>query len=352
MLEVVVGACLLLGLLTRLTAVGLGAAPGGVHRRHRLGLGARDLDRLRLLRRRRLDPNAIDEYPWEIARDVGLLLLSLWLVVRPRTPYAVDNLLFPARRHDARGGPCPCRRLTPPARAQPRELGDHASRIASCAARGRDRDRGLGHVRQQHHPATRRPRRRRRRTSATTRWSWARPTAPVKVVVYEDFLCPFCRQLETSTRDFLHQDAAKGKVQVEYRPFQLLPERLLPARPRRLGHGAAARHARAGTEVPRPAVRRAALRAGRAQARRRGAAGARPEGRRAPTRRCSTRWDRRTLRSSHAVQRSADVTAGVRGTPTVLVDGKPLEGARSRTWPTGSRSSRPGSGCPRHNRPA
>ena len=49
-------------------------------------------------------------------------------------------------------------------------------------------------------------------------------TAPVKVVVYEDFLCPFCRQLETSTRDFLHQDAAKGRVQVEYRPFQLLPD--------------------------------------------------------------------------------------------------------------------------------
>ena len=43
--------------------------------------------------------------------------------------------------------------------------------------------------------------------------------APVKVVVYEDFLCPFCRQLETSTRDFLHQDAAKGRVQVEPRRF-------------------------------------------------------------------------------------------------------------------------------------
>ena len=42
--------------------------------------------------------NASDEYPWEIARDIGLLLLSLWLVWRPRTPFAVDNLLF--RRTD------------------------------------------------------------------------------------------------------------------------------------------------------------------------------------------------------------------------------------------------------------
>jgi uncharacterized membrane protein YphA (DoxX/SURF4 family) len=43
------------------------------------------------------DADATAKYPWEIARDVGLLLLSLWLVVRPRTPYAVDNLLFPHR---------------------------------------------------------------------------------------------------------------------------------------------------------------------------------------------------------------------------------------------------------------
>lgn len=38
---------------------------------------------------------AADKYPGELARDAGLLLLSGWLVWRPRTPYAVDNLLFP-----------------------------------------------------------------------------------------------------------------------------------------------------------------------------------------------------------------------------------------------------------------
>ncbi len=96
MLEVVVGACLLLGLLTRPAAVVSAilqvAFIAGIASVWARGIsidcgcfgggGA--------------DPHAIDRYPWELARDVGLLLLSLWLVVRPRTPYAVDNLLFPA----------------------------------------------------------------------------------------------------------------------------------------------------------------------------------------------------------------------------------------------------------------
>lgn len=34
------------------------------------------------------------EYPGEIARDVALLLASAWLVWRPRTRLAVDNVLF------------------------------------------------------------------------------------------------------------------------------------------------------------------------------------------------------------------------------------------------------------------
>ncbi len=38
------------------------------------------------------------EYPWEIARDAALLLASLWLVWRPRTRLALDNVLF--RSHD------------------------------------------------------------------------------------------------------------------------------------------------------------------------------------------------------------------------------------------------------------
>jgi hypothetical protein len=39
--------------------------------------------------------DAAAKYPWEIARDIGLLLLSGWLVVRPRTRWSLDNRLFP-----------------------------------------------------------------------------------------------------------------------------------------------------------------------------------------------------------------------------------------------------------------
>ena len=40
------------------------------------------------------DADATSKYPWEIARDTGLLLLSLWLVWRPRTRLALDSFIF------------------------------------------------------------------------------------------------------------------------------------------------------------------------------------------------------------------------------------------------------------------
>lgn len=47
-------------------------------------------------------------------------------------------------------------------------------------------------------------------------------SAPHKVVIYEDFICPYCGELEKRTHSELEQLAADGKVQVEYRPFVLL----------------------------------------------------------------------------------------------------------------------------------
>jgi len=41
---------------------------------------------------------ASSAYPWEIARDAGLFLLSVYLVWSPRTRLALDNLIF--RRHE------------------------------------------------------------------------------------------------------------------------------------------------------------------------------------------------------------------------------------------------------------
>lgn len=46
--------------------------------------------------------------------------------------------------------------------------------------------------------------------------------APDHVVVYEDFLCPFCGEFEAQTHTQLTQLAKDGKVYVEYRPFDLL----------------------------------------------------------------------------------------------------------------------------------
>jgi protein-disulfide isomerase len=48
--------------------------------------------------------------------------------------------------------------------------------------------------------------------------------APHEVIIYEDFLCPFCGELEAASREDLAQLAADGKVQVEYRPFNLLSQ--------------------------------------------------------------------------------------------------------------------------------
>jgi len=94
-LEILVGVCLMLGLLTRLSAVVsalmLVAFVVGIASAWARGLqiecgcfgggsspGA----------------DATAAYPWDIARDVGLLALSLWLVRRPATPYAADNRLL------------------------------------------------------------------------------------------------------------------------------------------------------------------------------------------------------------------------------------------------------------------
>ena len=50
------------------------------------------------------------------------------------------------------------------------------------------------------------------------------PKAPVKVEVFEDFLCPYCRQFEETSRDDLRQAAIDGKAYVVYRPIAFLDE--------------------------------------------------------------------------------------------------------------------------------
>ncbi|MBI4901136.1 MAG: thioredoxin domain-containing protein [Actinobacteria bacterium] len=46
--------------------------------------------------------------------------------------------------------------------------------------------------------------------------------APKEVVVYEDFLCPFCGQLEATVGERLDAAVEAGEVRVEYRPLPFL----------------------------------------------------------------------------------------------------------------------------------
>ncbi|MGL4174008.1 MAG: DsbA family protein [Actinomycetota bacterium] len=49
-----------------------------------------------------------------------------------------------------------------------------------------------------------------------------RPDAPATVTVYEDFLCPACRQFEEQSGTVLAEAVAAGTVRVEYRPIAIL----------------------------------------------------------------------------------------------------------------------------------
>lgn len=95
MLEIVLGACLVLGLLTRI----MGGASALLQVAFIIGIAsvwARGIEiNCGCFGDGGPNPDATSQYPWEIARDLGLLALSFLLVLRPSTPYAADGLLFP-----------------------------------------------------------------------------------------------------------------------------------------------------------------------------------------------------------------------------------------------------------------
>jgi len=47
-------------------------------------------------------------------------------------------------------------------------------------------------------------------------------SAPVKVTIYEDFMCPFCGQFEAQSRTALGKDIQAGRVQVRYHVLNFL----------------------------------------------------------------------------------------------------------------------------------
>jgi uncharacterized membrane protein YphA (DoxX/SURF4 family) len=94
MLEVVVGACLVLGLLTRASA-GLSAL---LQLAFVIGIASVWMRGISIdcgcFGDGGYDPHAASAYPWEIARDVGLMALSVLLVRLRRTPWSLDDLIL------------------------------------------------------------------------------------------------------------------------------------------------------------------------------------------------------------------------------------------------------------------
>jgi len=96
-LEIVVGGCLVLGLLTR----GAALLSGLLFVAFIIGIASVWARGITIdcgcFGGGGYDPDAASHYPWEIARDVGLLALSLYLIWQGRTRLALDGVLFPPR---------------------------------------------------------------------------------------------------------------------------------------------------------------------------------------------------------------------------------------------------------------
>ncbi len=227
-LEVVVGLCLVLGVLTR----GMGVVSALLFLAFVVGIAsawARGLEiECGCFGGGGTREGASSEYPMEIARDVGLLLLSCWLVVFPPDP---------AR---PRQPPVPRRTREDPLMSKKNAQDRRSARAAEVirAQQAAERRRRLvvvgvvgavlvvavviGLLVQSQRDTT--------GDVATTPEGASDDfglvvgdaDAPHEVVIYEDFLCPICGELEGLTNDGLTEAIEAGRARVEYRPVDFL----------------------------------------------------------------------------------------------------------------------------------
>ena len=212
-LELVIGALLIVGLATRITAaissVLLVAFIIGIASAWARGLqiecgcfgGGGTVE------------DATSKYPWEIARDVGLLLLSGALVLWPRTALSLDAAIrsrrgvrrmskknrqsTQARQGDAGG--CAQGRAAPPQshrRRDRRSWSSWSSWASRILVQQNRNDTSVGHAA----PAG---------VTADNGVVRGDAGAPVTVVMYEDFQCPVCKQMEGLHRR--HADAERRR---------------------------------------------------------------------------------------------------------------------------------------------
>ncbi|MGH3637041.1 MAG: MauE/DoxX family redox-associated membrane protein [Mycobacterium sp.] len=96
MLEIMVGALLIVGLGVRVVAI----VSGLMFIAFIIGISAAWARGLQIdcgcFGGGGFDASATAKYPWDIARDVGLLILSVLLAAWPRSRIALDDVLLPA----------------------------------------------------------------------------------------------------------------------------------------------------------------------------------------------------------------------------------------------------------------
>ena len=213
-LEIVVGLCLVLGLVTRWAALVSGlmllAFIIGIASAWARGLeiecgcfGGGGGPAV----------GASSKYPWELARDVGLLLLSAYLVWRPRTPLSVDERLLPAVQKpvphaDAAARPGSRQRAAALRReAEAKNQQRRNQNVTVAVLVGLLAVVGVGYAIQSNRDVT-------GQVAGTPSGVVQRyavpdgsPHAKVVVDVYEDFMCPFCGQFEASSRDYVNSTA-------------------------------------------------------------------------------------------------------------------------------------------------
>ncbi len=101
--ELIVGGALILGLLTRVFAV-IGAL---IFMAFIIGITAAWARGLEIncgcFGSHGVPANPHRQYAIDIARDIGLLDCCVWLIIWPRTRFALDNLLFPHHERLAHG---------------------------------------------------------------------------------------------------------------------------------------------------------------------------------------------------------------------------------------------------------
>jgi protein-disulfide isomerase/uncharacterized membrane protein YphA (DoxX/SURF4 family) len=292
-LEVVVGLCLVAGLFVR-TAAGVSSALLTAFVIGIASAWARDLsiDCGCFGGRGGPKANAQAAYPWEIARDVALLLLSALLVwkspskwvIRTKESFLVSVGLVAAL-------------FLGFAVQTTRDTSGHEASAPAGAV-------------------------------ATYAVPAGESGAPVKVTIYEDFLCPFCREFEAASRAALQHDVSDGKAQLQYHVMSFLDPSSTTRYSSRAANALAVVLDTAGPDVAKkfhdllfenqPAEGSAGLSDDQLieYAVQAGAQRSQVEG---PIK--SQRFKQWVVNSNDAASK-----AGVHGTPTVLVDGQTVGG--------------------------